>query len=66
MRSATTEQSETSLLIAESPCDCGGLLAVFVGDYVSWGRCIDCRQPRVISWVSCQAGSGVWTDGSQR
>lgn len=76
MTSAPAEQPDTSLLIAESPCSCGGLVAVFVGDYVTWGRCTICGQPRVIGWVSCQGstfgtpaetspGSRVSAGGSQ-
>lgn len=76
MTSAPTQQRETGGLIAESPCSCGGLVAVFVGDYVTWGRCTNCNQPQVIGWVSFEGttlgapaerspGSGVSARGSQ-
>lgn len=39
-------------VFAKNRCQCGGLMLVLAGDFVSWNYCIACEQSELIAWVS--------------
>lgn len=41
-------------VFAKNRCQCGGLMLVLAGDFVSWNYCIACGKSELVAWMSCR------------
>ena len=46
--------SSSGPVFAKNRCQCGRLMLVLVGDFLSWNYCIACGKSELVAWMSCR------------